>query len=231
MFHRDYRTRGARSGYDGLTREPVTYEDGRRRKLPSASLWERAKPRADRVPLLVSVTNRASMTNTFLSAAAQNSWASVFGPNADHGSFSQSCHRFAVVPPRHSYSLNRRKAAACRRHIGQRIMDGAERLRCSRPLRVFVVSHDTMPIALSPRLRRPCLLAFWRQPMGGSVPLKTVAPNYFPRRARPFGACARLLAGRCAQNSCRLRSFAALRPKWVPRAGTPPITVRHRKGE
>jgi transposase len=57
--------------------------------------------------------------------------------------------------------------------------------RRSRPLRAFVASHDTMPIALSPRLYRPCLLAFWRRPMGGSVPLKTVASNYFPRPPAP----------------------------------------------
>jgi hypothetical protein len=98
--------------------------------------------------------------------------------------------------PRLSYGLNRRERRRIAAMLGQRIMDGADRLRCSRPLRVFVVSHDTMLIALSPWLRRPYLLAFWRRPMGGSGPLKTVASNYFPRRARPFGACARLLARR-----------------------------------
>ena len=90
---------------------------------------------------------------------------------------------FCCGSPGLSYGLNRREAAACRRHVGAD--DGGGSLRCSRPLRVFVVSHDTMPIALSPRLCRPCLLAFWRRPMGGSVPLKTVASNYFPRPPAP----------------------------------------------
>jgi len=44
--------------------------------------------------------------------------------------------------------------------------------------------------------------------MGGSTPSETIAAKIFPRRARPFGACARLLADAALQKSCRLRSSA-----------------------
>jgi hypothetical protein len=155
-----------------------------------------AKPRADRVPVLVSVANRGSMTNTFSSAAARNSWASVLGPNAGSWLILSVLPCFAVVRPAPLIRPEQTRAAACHRHVGAADCERGGTLALFVPLRVFVVSHGTMLIALSPWLRRPYLLAFWRQPMGGSVPLKTVASNYFPRRARPFGACARLLARR-----------------------------------
>jgi len=142
-----------------------------------------AKPHADRAPALVWHANRASMTATISSAAARNSGASTFGPNA--GSLvilpvlPSLCCGSAVPLIRPEQT----RAAAYRRHVGED--DGSGSARCSRLLRAFVTLHDTMPIALSPRLCRPCLLAFWRQPMGSSVPLKTVASNYFPRPPAP----------------------------------------------
>jgi len=194
MFHRYCRARG---GYNGLTREPVTCEGGRRRKPPPASLWEHTRSPAQ---IVSRYSYRSQIGHPrqpqYRRPPRETHGQASSARTRDHGSFSQSCHRFAVVRPASLIRPEQPRAAACRRHIGRRIMGGAERLRCSRPLCVFVVSHDTMLIALSPWLRRPCLLAFWRQPMGGSVPLKTLASNYFPRRARPFGACARLLARR-----------------------------------